>query len=278
MAQLKLCPDTNLYGTAEAVPSRHRLVSVILLWRRSARPHVPSSRKSPIDPCALSGIDSWADRAAGSVGGMIWALLFCSHVSSTRNPLHPSHRPIRRSTGLMVFGVVQIVCGAFAALFIPLALFGAVMASKRCWGAGKAGLAPSLFMYALAAVVLIVLGVGSTQKRRWVGAVELQGVLAALALDAVAAVARVPLEGVVAGAQLGAVGADVAVDEVVAGAADEGLGAVAARERVVAGAAVDGDVLEGHSHVLDADGVVAAAGVDRDRGERGAVEGRRVDR
>ena len=107
-----------------------------------------------------------------------------------------------------------------------------------------------------------------------VGAVEGQRVLAALAFDGVAAVAGIPLEGVVAGAELGGVGADVAVDEVVAGAADEGLGAVGAGERVVAGAAVDGDVLEGGSRVLDADGVVAAAGVDGDGRERGAVEAR----
>src|SRR3954471_16922004 len=91
-----------------------------------------------------------------------------------------------------------------------------------------------------------------------VGAIEGQGVLAALAVDGVAAVAGVPLEGVVAGAELSGVSADVAVDEVVAGTADEGLGAVGAGERVVAGAAVDGDVLEGGDHVLDADGVVAA--------------------
>ena len=61
-----------------------------------------------------------------------------------------------------------------------------------------------------------------------VGAVEVQRVAAALALDGVAAVARIPLEGVVAGAQLGGVGADVAVDEVVAGAAEQRVGAVAA--------------------------------------------------
>ena len=72
-----------------------------------------------------------------------------------------------------------------------------------------------------------------------VGAVEVQDVVAALALDGVAAVARIPLEAVVAGAQQGGVGADVAVDEVVAGAAEQRVGAVAAAQRVVAGAAVD---------------------------------------
>lgn len=78
-----------------------------------------------------------------------------------------------RSTGLMAFGIVQIVCGAVTALFIPLAVFGAVMASKTGLGAPLKNLAPSLFIYALTAVVLIVLGVGSTQKRRWARALVL---------------------------------------------------------------------------------------------------------
>ena len=107
-----------------------------------------------------------------------------------------------------------------------------------------------------------------------VGAVEVERVAAALAVDGVAAVARVPLEAVVAGAQRRRVGADVAVDEVVAGAADEGLGAGAADQRVVAGAAVDGHGLVGEraAALVDADLVVAAAGLDVDRGEGGAVE------
>ena len=54
-----------------------------------------------------------------------------------------------------------------------------------------------------------------------VGAVEAQGVAAALAFDGVAAVARIPLEAVVAGAQQRGVRTDVAVDEVVAGAAEQ---------------------------------------------------------
>ena len=75
-----------------------------------------------------------------------------------------------------------------------------------------------------------------------VGAVEVQRVAAALAFDGVAAVARIPLEVVVAGAQQRGVGADVAVDEVVAGAAEQQVGAVAAAQRVVAAAAVERQV------------------------------------
>ena len=70
-------------------------------------------------------------------------------------------------------------------------------------------------------------------------AVEQHRVGAVLALDRVAAVARIPLERVVAGAEEGGVVALLAVDEVVAVAAEQGVVAVAAEDGVVAGAAVD---------------------------------------
>ena len=93
----------------------------------------------------------------------------------------------------------------------------------------------------------------------------------ALAFDGVAAVARVPLEGVVAGAQKRGVGALVAVDEVIAGAGVEGVGAVAAEQPVVARAAFEGERLVGHV-ADDGDLVVAVAGVDVHLVERAAVE------
>ena len=73
-------------------------------------------------------------------------------------------------------------------------------------------------------------------------AVEQQRVGPVLALDGVVAVARVPLEHVVAGAEHDRVVALLAVDEVIAIAADQYVGAVAAENRVVAGAAVDGEL------------------------------------
>ena len=75
-----------------------------------------------------------------------------------------------------------------------------------------------------------------------VGAEEQHRVGAVLALERVVAVARVPLEHVVAGAHEGQVVAVVAEDEVVAVAAEEHVGALRAEERVVAGAAVDGQL------------------------------------
>ena len=71
------------------------------------------------------------------------------------------------------------------------------------------------------------------------GAVEVHRVVAPLALDDVAAVARVPDERVVAGAHEGDVVAAVAVDDVVAGAAEEELVPAAAEQRVVAAVSAD---------------------------------------
>src|SRR5262249_32067581 len=60
-----------------------------------------------------------------------------------------------------------------------------------------------------------------------------------LALDDVAAVARIPLEDVVAGAEVRRVVALVAVDEIVAIATKQVVGASATEDRVVAGPTVD---------------------------------------
>src|SRR3954451_2847723 len=97
-----------------------------------------------------------------------------------------------------------------------------------------------------------------------VRAVELQRVVAGLAFDGVAPVAGVPLEGVGAGAELGGVGADVAVDVVVAGPAEQGVGAVAAGDRVIAVAAVDGEVGQRADAVLAGDRVGATQPPDEE--------------
>jgi hypothetical protein len=105
-----------------------------------------------------------------------------------------------------------------------------------------------------------------------VGAVERHDVLATLALDGVAAVARIPLEAVSPAAQLCGVRAAVAVDEVVAGGADEDVVTIAAGERVVAGAAVDREPAERRDAVAGGHHVVAGTGLHVD-----GHEGRRVE-
>ena len=92
-----------------------------------------------------------------------------------------------------------------------------------------------------------------------VGAVEDQRVGAGLALDGVAAVARIPDERVVAVAEQRHVVAAAADDGVVAVAADERVVALAAGDGVVAGAAVDGEADDAGRQGRGIDRVVAGA-------------------
>ena len=98
-----------------------------------------------------------------------------------------------------------------------------------------------------------------------VGAVEQQRVDAGLALDGVVAVARIPDEHIVAGAQEGDVVAAAADDEIVAVAAEQHVGALAAEDGVVAGAAVDRELIDAGRQRRGIDDVVAAAAVDDQR-------------
>src|SRR5262249_51150103 len=108
-----------------------------------------------------------------------------------------------------------------------------------------------------------------------VGAVEAHRVGAGVAFDRVAAVARVPDERVVTGAERTLIGAAVAVDDVVAAAAEKCLRTAATGEVVVAVAAVEDRrdrVGEDAVRVVDPHDVVAARGVDDDVGHAGALE------
>jgi hypothetical protein len=108
-----------------------------------------------------------------------------------------------------------------------------------------------------------------------VGAVEAHPVGAGLALDRVAAVAWVPDEGIVAGAQQRQVVAAVAVDRVVAGAAEQGLRSGASEQRVVSGFAGDprpDPVGEDPVALVDAHAVSASPGIDGDLRDLLALE------
>ena len=98
-----------------------------------------------------------------------------------------------------------------------------------------------------------------------VGAEEQHRVGAVLAFDGVVAVARVPLEHVVAGPKQRNVIAVVAEHEVVAVAAKDGVGALAAEDGVVAGARVDRELDDPGRHGGGGDAVVAGPRVDHER-------------
>lgn len=88
------------------------------------------------------------------------------------NPPAPAYQD--RSTGLLVFGIIEIAGGALAALAIPLVFLSAVFMRR----AGDTAmplrsLAVTLLTYALFAVVLVTLGIGATQAKRWAWALNL---------------------------------------------------------------------------------------------------------
>jgi len=79
-----------------------------------------------------------------------------------------------RSTGLMVFGVFQIILGCLAALMVPLAALGAFMSRLAPGATMRPGqFVSSVSTYAFMAVVLLGLGIGSVQMKRWARALTL---------------------------------------------------------------------------------------------------------
>ena len=80
-----------------------------------------------------------------------------------------------RSTGLMVFGILTLLLGVLAGLFVPLMLFGQMMAAKApdAPPVNHAALLPGIAIYGGLAVVLIWLGIGSIKARRWARALLL---------------------------------------------------------------------------------------------------------
>ncbi len=112
--------------------------------------------------------------------------------------------------------------------------------------------------------------------------VELKRVEAVLAVDDVAAVARVPDERVVAAAESRRVAATAAGDDVVTIAAEERVVAVAAGDGVITGAAIDRDIDEVGEAIAGGEDVVAAihvenevfggADVEEERRRIGAIE------
>jgi hypothetical protein len=79
-----------------------------------------------------------------------------------------------RSAGLVVFGILTILLGCLAGLFVPLMLVGQA-ASAKATGAQPpfSTLLPVLSIYGILAVALVWLGIGSIMARRWARALLL---------------------------------------------------------------------------------------------------------
>ena len=79
-----------------------------------------------------------------------------------------------RYPGLIVFGILTILLGCLAGLFVPLMLVGMEASAKATnTPAPLATLLPAMSIYGLLAVALIWLGVGSIMARRWARALLL---------------------------------------------------------------------------------------------------------
>jgi len=79
-----------------------------------------------------------------------------------------------RSTGLVVFGVFQIILGLLAALMIPMVGLGAFVSRLAPGGGMRPGqIVSALATYGFIAGVLVALGIGSIQTRRWARALTL---------------------------------------------------------------------------------------------------------
>jgi hypothetical protein len=81
-------------------------------------------------------------------------------------PVYPVYKD--RGTGLVVFGVFQIILGLLAALMVPLVALGAFMSKLAPGGAMRPGqFVSGVATYAFAAAAFLALGIGSVQMKRW---------------------------------------------------------------------------------------------------------------
>src|SRR5688572_2895992 len=79
-----------------------------------------------------------------------------------------------RRTGLIIFGILQLLIGGSCALFIPLMFVGQMMSAKTTGTETSLRMIlPSVVTYLILAVTFISIGVGSMKARRWARALSL---------------------------------------------------------------------------------------------------------
>lgn len=82
-----------------------------------------------------------------------------------------------RRTGLIVFGILEILLGIFCALAVPLMILGVVISARTGQTAPPpptfATISPGIAVYTLAAVWCVWMGIGSILARRWARALWL---------------------------------------------------------------------------------------------------------
>ncbi|HUT90073.1 MAG TPA: hypothetical protein VMY37_11290 [Thermoguttaceae bacterium] len=90
------------------------------------------------------------------------------HDPSARSPEFKDRR-----AGLVLFGVLQILIGAFCALMIPLMAASGALSQAGGVAMDARTMIPAILQYALMAVAGIWLGIGSIRARRWARALTL---------------------------------------------------------------------------------------------------------
>ena len=79
-----------------------------------------------------------------------------------------------RGTGLVVFGVFQIILGLLAAMMVPFVALSAFVSRLAPGGAMRPGqIVSGVLTYAFAAAALLGLGIGTVQMKRWARALTL---------------------------------------------------------------------------------------------------------
>ena len=82
-----------------------------------------------------------------------------------------------RKTGLVVFGILQIILGVLCALLVPLMILGMIISTAAGEDAAEGFnlrmMIPAILFYVLLAVWFIWVGIGSVKARRWARALIL---------------------------------------------------------------------------------------------------------
>lgn len=77
-----------------------------------------------------------------------------------------------RTTGLAIYGSLQIAMGGLSALMVPLMVLS-IAVNPAAGGASIGQMIPAVSVYAVLAVLLVTLGIGSVRARRWARALTL---------------------------------------------------------------------------------------------------------
>jgi hypothetical protein len=79
-----------------------------------------------------------------------------------------------RRTGLVIFGIVEIILGGWAVLLVGLMVLGQVMMSRNTGEPPQLRMIlPNVAVYGMMAILLVTLGIGSLGARRWARALSL---------------------------------------------------------------------------------------------------------